>query len=200
MTAPTDEKLIAQGPPQKGVREMGSLIEERIHADEKARGGFRLGHVKRTCDVCHKDWIGPAYCGQGTCRGLTFTERDVRPSPTMTLLGRGVTAVEEPSRPKLIAALIDVDALRELRAALVETEAKLVRADAAARRLVNVNVSNFECFSHIQEVLNLMSTPGDFEIVVGNPLKAVGLRQIVHALIAEIDVAIQRYETEAVKK
>src|SRR2546427_3050147 len=109
MTAlPTDEKLIAQGPRQKGEREPGSVLEERVYAEQKVKEGFHPGQVQRTCDVCHKDWIGPAYCGQGTCRGLTFTERDVRPSPTMTILGRGLTPVEEPPKPKIAASEEDI--------------------------------------------------------------------------------------------
>src|SRR5436309_68178 len=43
----------------------------------------------------------------------------------------------------------------DVRAALTETAERLVSADAAARWSVNVNGSNFELFSRIQEVLNL---------------------------------------------
>jgi len=181
----------------RGEPEPGSVIEARVALAEKS---LTLGQVKRTCEVCGKDWIGPDFCRQGNCRSLMFSEKDVRPSPVMTILGRGVSPVAEPLKPKVLANPADIAALRDLRAALVETDAKLGSADAAARRLVNVNVSNFECFSHIQEVLNLMSTPGDFEIMVGNPLKAVGLRQMIHALVGQIDAAIQRFEREAVKK
>src|SRR6059058_1538944 len=97
--------------------EPGSVIAERVYIAEKS---LSLGQVKRTCELCGKDWIGPDFCRQGDCRSIMFSEKDVRPSPMMTILGRGLTAVAEPPKPKVVADPTDLQAICDLRAALVE--------------------------------------------------------------------------------
>src|SRR5438876_10211317 len=131
---------MGHGGRMRGEPEVGSVIETRTAGAERVQ----LGQVKRTCEVCGREWIGPDYCHQGNCRSIMFTERDVRPSPAMTILGRGISAVAEPLKPNVLAEPGDIQTMRDLRAVLVESDARLDAADTAARRLVNVNVSNFE--------------------------------------------------------
>jgi hypothetical protein len=178
--------------------EAGAVIHDRILAMQETNQKVALGAVERKCLSCGKAWIGPAHCGQGDCRGIEFEERDVRPT-IIELRGSGLTAVVEPPKPRALADENDLDALRGLRAALTETAERLVSADAAARRLVNVNASNFEVFSRIQEILNLVAADEGFEYRLRAPLHAVGLRGPIRALVAEIDRSITNYG-EAAKK
>jgi hypothetical protein len=114
----------------------------------------------------------------------------------MTIIGRGVPneAIEGLPKPKAEVGPQDLDALRDLKTALEDVQVTLAKADGVARRLVNVSTTNFEVFSRIQEVLNLMCSPGDYIVSPSEPLKAVGIRMMLPALVMEIDMAIQRYE------
>lgn len=75
----------------RGEREPGSVIEERIYAEEKAKEGMRLGQVERKCVGCGRDWDGdlpkgaPISLGRRVgvcshCGGAEFSEREVRPT------------------------------------------------------------------------------------------------------------------------
>jgi hypothetical protein len=179
-------------------REPGSVIHDRILAKQEANTRVLLGAVERKCLSCGKTWIGPAHCGQGNCRGIEFEERDVRPT-TMQLWGQGITAVVEPPKPRALASETDLDALRGLRAALVETAARLVGADAATRRLVNQNSTNHAVFGFLQEALNQFTQGGDYELRVIDPLKMVSLLPVIRGLVAEIDRTLHKFAEESKK-
>jgi hypothetical protein len=117
----------------------------------------------------------------------------------MVITGAGIETVKEQPKPSLLVTGEDIETLRQLRAVLVDVEVKMSSADLTMRHVVNRSTTNFELFGRIQEVLNLMATPGDFAIQVGNPLRAIGLLQMTRAVIGEIDAAIAGYEKEAIK-
>jgi hypothetical protein len=179
----------------RGEPEVGSVIESRIDAFAQADQRIALGRDQRTCDICGNEWHGPDYCRQGDCRSSVFTSRTIRPT-IMEITGRGLTAVKEPLEPKVDASPADLEALQELRAALVDAERCLVSADGAARRLVNVNVTNVGVFGHIQSVLNSMTTPGDFQLRADVPLTSISLVPVLRALVGEIDRTLHQYEQE----
>lgn len=161
---------------------MDGMITGRLLEQEIPQRQVDLGYVRRTCETCGREWIGPNVCGQGSCRGVTFSERYVGP----------FTSSKPTTKPT--ANDVDLTTLHQLRAALVAVDQRLSDADKAARALVNRSDGDFFAFGRIQEVLALMATGGDFAINVRNPLRAVGIRQLVHALVGEIDRAIQQYE------
>jgi hypothetical protein len=138
--------------------------------------------------------------GSRTCPFCGYNEAQIivhNPVAVERVNGQ-LVAVAEP-KVKVIADPTDLDALRELRVVLVETEGRLMGAAEAAARLSAVNLTNRGVFGRFAEVMDLMGTPGDFVIRVGSPLVAVGLRQVVHALIGEIDSVLMRYEEEMKK-
>jgi hypothetical protein len=192
MTTPTEEKLIVQGPSRGGwVTEPGSIQETREYVERKARERTTLGRVERKCLNCGKDWVDP----RCECGSFEFSERELRPS-AMTITGQGITAVEEPPKVKVSATPMDLFALRSLKSTLIDLEHRLVDADAAARRLVNVNVTGVEVFGHLQSVLNSLTTPGDFQLRADAPLTSISLVPVLRALVAEIDRTLNRYEEE----
>jgi hypothetical protein len=155
-----------------------------------------LGQVERRCRGCGHLWDRPDHCAH--CGSFEFEEKEIRPA-AMVITGAGIETVKEQPKPSLLATSQDIEPLRQLRTVLVEVEAKMSSADLTMRHVVNRNTTNFEVFGRIQEVLNLMATPGDFVIQVGNPLRAIGLLQMTRAVIGEIDAAIAGYEKEAIK-
>jgi hypothetical protein len=195
MTTPTDEKLIAQGPSRGGVREPGSVIEERTAVAENVS----LGRVKRTCDVCHKEWIGPDLCHQDGCRSFTFTETAVRPT-AMTIMGRGISEVVEPPKPKVAATAVDLFVLRSLRTTLIDSVNRLQEADAQLHQLVNVNETNHEVFGFLQAALHQFTESGDYELRIIDPLKMTALVPVLRGLVAEIDRTLANYEREKNKR
>ncbi len=195
MTLPTSEQPIVQGPSRGGVREPGSVIEERTAVAERRA----LGQVKRTCDVCHKEWIGPDFCHQGTCRSFTFTERDVRPA-VMEILGRAADgrlltspSTEQP-KPKVVASPTDVFALRSLRTSLIDSVSRLQEADEVLHQLVNVNETNHETFGFVQAAIHQFTESGDYELRIIDPLKMTSLVPVIRGLVAEIDRTLANYE------
>jgi hypothetical protein len=192
MTTPTDEKLIAQGPSRGGwVTEPGSIQETREYAERKAQEKMTLGQVERKCLNCGKDWIDP----RCACGSFEFSEREVRPSG-MTITGQGIVPVKEPPKVKVSASPADLFYLRSLKSTLIDLEHRLVDADAAARRLVNLNSTNVGVFGHLQSVLNSLTTPGDFQLRADVPLTSISLVPVLRALVAEVDRTLSRYEEE----
>ena len=191
-------------------REPGSVIEERIYLEEKAREGMILGQIERKCAGCGRDWDGDVPKGETVslgrragvcshCGSPEFSVREIRPTG-MTITGMGIGQAVEPPRPKVAASSADLFTLANLRTALFDVESYLLAADAAARRLVNSgNSTTFETFSRLQEGLNLMCTPGGFEIDLRQPMKAVGLLMMLRPLVGEIDRTLARYEEESRK-
>jgi hypothetical protein len=178
----------------RGEREPGSVIEERIYAEAKAKGGLTLGRVQRTCLNCGKDWVDP----RCSCGSFEFSERDVRPT-AMEITGQGITKVVEPPKPKVVASPVDVFALRSLRTSLIDSITRLQEADAAARRLVNLNSTNVGVFGHLQSVLNSLTTPGDFQLRADVPLTSISLVPVLRALVGEIERTLHNYEEELSK-
>ena len=186
-------------------REPGSVIEERIYAEEKAKEALVLGRVARTCDVCGKEWIGPQFCGQGTCRSFAFTERDVRPA-VMEILGRRpdgslvTTPSTDQPKPKVSASLEDLFALRSLRTILLGCVNRLQNADEHLHHLVNVNESNQEVFGFLQAAVHQFTETGDYELRIIDPLKMTSLVPVIRGLVGEIDRTLANYEREKNKR
>jgi hypothetical protein len=192
-------------------REPGSVIESRIEAFAQADQKRVLGHVERTCSRCGKDWGSDPKTF--LCPKCGFNECEVRVVPPTPLViqgwdpnGRGgvdvpIMGIDHKLEDSswLVVDDQDLAALFRLKASLLEVERCLLSADATARRLVNQNSANFKAFSRFQEAMNLMCTPGGFEIDPHQPLKAIGLLMMLPSLVFEIDQAIQRYEEEAAK-
>jgi len=140
MTLPTSEQPIVQGKSHGGAPEPGSVIAERVYAAQKAEEGISLGHVRRICDTCGRDWIGPAYCGQGTCRGNSFTEKAVHVTP-MVIEGTSgshawATALLDRKAKIEVQSDADLELLRALRTQLLTVEQTLLQADAALHRIL----------------------------------------------------------------
>ena len=182
----------------RGEPEVGSVIEGRIDALAKADQRIALGQEKRTCDVCGKEWIGPAYCGQGECKGVVFTTVTVRPT-AMTVTGRGIAAVVEPPKPKVAATADDVFSLRSLRTSLIDLENRLLNADVHLHQLVNTNSTNHEVFGFLQAAVHQFTETGDYELRIIDPVKATSLLLPIHGLIAEIDRSLAKFEQESKK-
>jgi hypothetical protein len=175
----------------RGKREPGSVIEERIYAEAKAKEGLTLGRVQRTCLNCGKDWVDP----RCSCGSFEFSERDVRPS-AMEITGRGITKVVELPKPKVAASPVDVFAPRSLRTSLIDSVNRLREADAQLHELVNVNATNHEVFGFLQAALHNFTEQGDYELRIIDPLKMTSLVPAIRGLIAEIDRTLHNYEQE----
>src|SRR2546427_4815018 len=89
MRQPTTENLIARGPRQKGEREPNSIIESRIDAFTQANQKIALGHERRTCLRCAKDWGTATLCPQ--CGFNECEVREIRPT-AVELKGWGLDA------------------------------------------------------------------------------------------------------------
>jgi hypothetical protein len=183
----------------RGEPEVGSVIESRIDAIAHANEKMTLGRDQRTCETCGREWIGPAYCGQGTCRGLSFTSVTIGPT-VIELRGRGIAAVVEALKPKATASVIDLFVLRSLRATLIDSVNRLQEADAQLHRLVNVNATNHEVFGFLQAALHQFTESGDYELRIIDPLKMTSLVPVLRGLIAEIERTLANYEKEKNKK
>lgn len=178
-----------------GEREPGSVIEERIYAEEKAKEGLRLGQVERKCLNCGKDWVDP----RCSCGSFEFLERDVRPT-AMTITGMGISPVVDLPKPKVMASPTDVFALRSLRTSLVDLEHRLMDADESLHQLVNVNETNHEVFGFLQAAVHQFTASGDYELRIIDPLKMTSLVPAIRGLVAEIDRTLTRFEQERNKK
>jgi hypothetical protein len=179
----------------RGEREPGSVIEERIYAEAKAKERLTLGRVQRTCLSCGKDWVDP----RCSCGSFEFSERDVR-STAMEITGQGITKVMELPKPKVVASLTDVFALRSLRTSLVDLEHRLMDADEALHQLVNVNETNYQVFGFLQAAFHQFTANGDYELRIIDPLKMTSLIPAIRGLIAEIDRTLTQYEEARSKK
>ena len=175
----------------RGEREPGSVIEERVYAEAKAKERTTLGRVQRTCLNCGKEWVDP----RCSCGSFEFSERDVRPT-AMEIFGRGITKVVELPKPKVAASPVDVFALRSLRTSLIESINRLQEADALLHELVNVNATNYQVFGFLQAAIHNFTEQGDYELRIIDPLKMATLVPVLRGLIAEINRTLSRYEQE----
>lgn len=191
MTLPTSEQPVVQGTSRGGVREPGSVIEERTAVAERRP----LGQVERKCLNCGKDWVDP----RCACGSYEFSERDVRPT-AMTIMGRGISEVVEPPKPKVVASPTDVFALRSLRTSLIDSVGRLQEADEVLHLLVNVNASNHEVFGFVQAAVHQFTESGDYELRIIDPLKMTSLVPVLRGLVAEIERTLANYEKEKNKK
>jgi hypothetical protein len=219
MTSPTDEKLIVQGPSRGGVREVGGVIEERVHVAD----GLRLGHSARTCLTCHKPWIGPAVCGQNGCHGIEFEERDITVTPMVI---ESMPAPNKASATALLSRQVkvevqsvsDVALLVNLREQLEQTVQELLVVDETMHRIVGrspVDMAalfqeaktpreiaerdgrladvNREIWYGLQSAVHFAAeTSGDIPLGGNVPFNASLVLQCRH-VVAEIDRALLKY-------
>jgi hypothetical protein len=116
--------------------------------------------------------------------------------------GTWVTAPSpEAPQPKVLATEQDVEALRVLRDVLVETETRLLDADAALHRLVKMGDREFEVFSFLQQATHGLTDGniGDFELRASGQVTALSLLGPIKALRVEIDRTLVRFEEERKK-
>ncbi len=191
----------------RGEREPGSVIEERIYVEEKAKERMRLGQVERKCAQCGRDWDGDVPLGVSVslgrragvcsqCGSAEFTERDVRPT-LIEITRDGITKVEEKPKTRVSAAADDLSTLRAMVPVLLDAESYLLAADATLHRLVTVDDENPVLFGFLQGAVHYLThgTIGDFYL--GS--RGQSLPGPIRALVAELTRVFARYEQEKPK-
>lgn len=225
MNHPTSEQPIVQGVSRGGVREPGSVIEERTAFAERVT----LGAVERKCLTCGKAWIGPAVCGQNGCHGIEFEERDVRTTPmVINSMPAPNKADATPYVPRTVQVTVqneeDLAVLVHLKDRLEATIQEMLGADEVLHRIMgripmdmtalfqeattpreiyerNERMAdvNREIWYGLQSTVHFASeTVGDIPLGGDTAFHGSLVLQARH-VINEIDRAIQKYE-EALKK